>query len=386
MSKPAPRRGARPRRAAPPEGMLARRTAIDALVRIETEGAYANLVANSILDRSEMEDRDRHFVTALVYGTTRMRRACDFLIARHRDGAVTDRVGAALRLGAFQLAFGGVPAHAAVDATVAATSRPARGLVNAVLRRVAADVKAGVVWPDEATRLSYPDWIVAELSATVGADAASTALAAMNEAAITHTREDGYIQDLASQAVIAAVDAGPGHRVLDVCAAPGGKATGMATAGARVVAADRSSTRSRLVAANARRFDTTVAAIASDGIAIPFRPESFDRVLVDAPCSGFGVLRRRPDARWRIDPEAPERLATLQRALLVEAATAVAPGGKLVYSVCTLTRAENADVVDRVRLPADFVEIDRQTLLPDPEADGMFICQWQRQLGGSVAR
>ena len=359
-------------------GVATRRLALDALVRIETEGAYANLVTNSILGRSDLPDRDRHFVTDLVYGTTRLRRACDHLVDRHRRGSVTPRVGAALRLGAYQLAFADVAPHAAVDATVSAAPKPARGLVNAVLRRVAEDVAAGIEWPDTATQLSYPDWIVAEVEQALGVDAAHAALRAMNRPATTHVRGDGYVQDLASQAVVDAVEAAPSHRVLDLCAAPGGKATGLATTGAAVVAADRSESRTRLVAGNAARLDLRVPVVVADGRSAPFARRSFDRVLVDAPCSGLGVLRRRADARWRIDADAPERLAGLQRALLAEAAELVAPGGTLVYSVCTLTLAEGDGVVDGSDLGRDLVETSRRMLVPDDERDGMFVATWRR--------
>lgn len=360
-------------------GVQARRTAIDALVRIESDGAYANLATNAILDRSDLAERDRRFVTGLVYGTERMKRACDHLVDRHRRGDVSARVKAALRLGAYQLAFGDVAAHASVDATVGASPRPARGLVNAVLRRVASDVEAGIEWPSEGVQLSYPDWIVHEYQRFLGVERAPAALAAMNVAATTHRRADGYVQDLASQAIVDAVGARTGERVLDLCAAPGGKATGMASSGATVVAADSSTSRISLVVDNARRLDAPVRTLVADGTAPPFAPASFDRVLVDAPCSGLGVLRRRPDARWRVDAAAPERLARLQIRLLDAAARLVAPGGLLAYSVCTLTVAETDDVVAGLDLPPDVVLGDRVVLPPDDDRDGMFLATFRRQ-------
>jgi len=358
-------------------GVAVRRSALDALVRIDEGGAYANLVLDPVLSASGLEDRDRRFVTELVYGTTRMRRACDHLVERHRRGGVTPRVGAALRLGAYQLAFAGVAPHAAVSATVSAAPKAARGLVNAVLRRIAEDVDAGIRWPDPATELSYPDWLVDALGRRLGPELATEALAAMNRPATTHVRHDGYVQDLASQAVVEAVEAGPGHRVLDCCAAPGGKATGLAAAGADVVAADLSPGRAGLVAANAEGLGQRVAVVVADATASPYQDAAFDRVLVDAPCSGLGVLRRRPDARWRIDAAAPARLAGLQVRILEDAARLVAPDGMLVYSVCTLTEEENAGVVGAARLDGLALR-DEATHVPDADRDGMYVARWTR--------
>jgi 16S rRNA (cytosine967-C5)-methyltransferase len=146
--------------------------------------------------------------------------------------------------------------------------------------------------------------------------------------------------------VAARLPVGDGTRVLDLCAAPGGKATAMAHAGPElVVASDLSARRAGLIAKNARRLGTTqVATVVADGLRPAYRPGRFDVVLVDAPCSGLGVLRRRPDARWRVQPEDVARLADLQKGLLTEARTLVRPGGVLAYSVCTLTAAETAGV------------------------------------------
>ncbi len=360
-------------------GVATRRTAIDALVRIETDRAYANLATNAILDRSPLEQRDRHFVTELVYGTCRMTRACDHLIDRHRRGDVSARVQAALRLGTYQLAFAGVAPHASVDATVGASPRPARGLVNAVLRRIARDVQDGITWPSDGVQLSYPDWVVRSYQEFLGVEQAQRSLAAMNEPATTHTRLDGYVQDLASQEVVDAVGASAGERVLDLCAAPGGKATGLAARGADVIAADVSPGRLSLVVDNAEKLGARLPVVAADAVHPPFAPETFDRVLVDAPCSGLGVLRRRPDARWRIDAGAPDRLAALQVDIVDAAARLVAPGGLLVYSVCTLTAAETDGVVGAVELPADFEFGDRTVIAPDAQRDGMFLATWRRR-------
>jgi 16S rRNA (cytosine967-C5)-methyltransferase len=382
-------------RTAPPKGpapaapgVAARRVAAEALERIAGSGAYANLVVPALLERGELESRDRAFVTDLVYGTTRMQRACDWLVDRFLPDP--DRVDVAarswLRLGAFQLAVLGTPPHAAVGATVEAAPRRLKGLLNAVLRKVAAGLP--VVWPDDATRLSQPDWIVDRLIRDLGPDEALAALEAMNAPAEVTVRADGYVQDRASQWVADAVGAGPGDRIADLCAAPGGKATAVASTGARVVAVDLHPARAGLVAGNAERLGLSghLDVVTADALRPPLRPATFDKVLLDAPCSGLGALRRRPDARWRITPADVDELATLQLRLVDAALALLRPGGELTYSVCTLTRSES-EAVDQ-HLAAHHravVALDRPAapwrplgrgalLLPqDAGTDGMYL-------------
>lgn len=317
----------------------ARALALRALMEIE-DGAYANLALPRLLDRSGLETRDRAFVTELVYGTTRMRRACDWLVDRFITRPPDAETRNVLRLGAYQLHFMHVPAHAAVAATVEVAPQRSRGFVNAVLRKAA--TAADPEWPDLATELSYPDWIVARLGAELGLDVAEAALRKMNEPPAVTERADGYIQDEASQLVGAAVGAQPGDVVADLCAAPGGKATAMA---GFVAASDVNPMRVGLIADNVSRLGAAdVAVLVADGREPPYRPGVFDRVLLDAPCSGLGVLRRRPDARWRIQPDDVARLAALQKLLVDAAVPLLKPGGVLVYSVCTLTLAESVGI------------------------------------------
>ena len=324
----------------------ARAVALEALDRIERTDAYANLVLPSLLVRSpHLAERDRAFATDLVYSVTRMRRACDWLVDRFLHRPVDRHTRNVLRLGAYQLVFLGTPPHAAISTSVELGGRASR-LVEAVLRRVA---EASPEWPDDATRLSYPDWIVERLTADLGREVALEALETMNKAPQVHERPDGYVQDLSSQWVATHVGAGEGETVADVCAAPGGKATAMGEQGAFVVAGDARPGRARLVLDNVRRLGLeNVAVVAADGRRPPLRPV-LDAVLVDAPCSGLGVLRRRPDARWRIQPEAVAELALLQRQLLAGAAGLLHGGGRLVYSVCTMTTAETTEVDDWLR-------------------------------------
>lgn len=349
-------------KAPPPAGVAARRLAAEALVRIDREGAYANLVVPALLDRSTLDARDRHFVTELVYGTTRMRRSCDWLIDRFVLDELDAPTRSLLRMGAYQLVHLRTPAHAAVSATVEAAPRKVRGLVNAVLRRVA---DASHEWPDEATRLSYPSWVIDRLTDDLGPENALAALEAMNHAASATERDDGYTQDLASQWVADAVEAAPADLVLDLCAAPGGKTTRMAHTGARVVAGDRRAGRVGLITSNADRLGVRdrVMAVAADGTRPPFATGSFDRILIDAPCSGLGALRRRPDARWRIEAADVDALARLQIELVEAAIPLLRPGALLAYSVCTLTLAESVAVDEHLAAThPELVALDPPTV------------------------
>jgi 16S rRNA (cytosine967-C5)-methyltransferase len=365
----------------------AREIALNALVRIERDEAYANLALPSALGRSRLSQRDRAFVTELVYGTIRMRRACDWLVDRFVDRDLDVATRNLLRMGAYQLHFLGTPAYAVVSTSVELGGR-ARRLVEAVLRRVA-DTEPE--WPDDATRLSYPDWIVDRLVHDLGRADALAALELMNQAPTVNERPDGYVQDLASQWTAAFVGAQAGERVADLCAAPGGKATAMAETGAFVAAGDVRPSRAALVRDNAVRVGAKgVAAFVGDGRHPPLR--AADRVLVDAPCSGLGVLRRRPDARWRVSPGAVERLTVLQKELLVAAADLARPGGHIVYSVCTLTNAETTDIdewlghtrPDLVAAPPPgepWAPIGRAArLLPQSaDTDGMYVLKLKRR-------
>jgi 16S rRNA (cytosine967-C5)-methyltransferase len=370
-----------------PAGSSARRVAYDALRRIESGGAYANVVLGPMLDRSTLSDADRRFATDLVYGTTRMRRACDTSVDRFVTVEPDPSTRTLLRLGAYQLAVGVAP-HAAVAETVGLAPARTRGFVNAVLRRVASS--SPPKWPSLASELSYPDWIVERLVAELGRDDAVGALRRMNDAATVTERADGYVQDLSSQWVAAAVEAGRGELVLDACAAPGGKATALASAGVDVVAGDVRAGRARRVAANATRLGLGgVHTVVADATRPAFPAGVFDAVLIDAPCSGLGALRRRPDARWRITPADVDRLAALQERLLRAAAPLVRPGGRLLYSVCTLTATESIDHpvpegfdVDPAPPPAGTWHAyghGWRVLPQDAGTDGMVLCRYRRR-------
>ena len=368
-----------------------RRLALTLLRRIEEEGAFANLVVPSMLDRSSLLRSDRAMVTDLVYGTTRLRRACDALVDRHITSppdAATRRI---LRLGAYQWGWGGVPAHAAVHETVALAPRRVRGFVNAVLRRMVEGAPPSeIVWPSVASQLSVPDWIFDLYVAELGRDQAVASLERMNVPPTPAVRDDGYVQDRASMWVADAVDARPGERILDMCAAPGGKATALAVKGAAVVAADLRLQRAGLIADNAQRlgYDSDqLSVVTADGNSPPFTSGQFDAVLLDAPCSGLGALRRRPDSRWRVQPSDITVLAALQQSLIDAATALVKPGGRFVYSVCTINGSESIDhhipggwEVDSSQPPGEWQPFESgwRVLPHEADTDGMVLMRYRR--------
>lgn len=410
--------------------MSSREVAFTALRRVE-DGAYSNLLLPNLLRDSGLDGRDRAFTTDLVYGTIRRQRSLDYLLQMTTDrslDALDMSTRAALRLGAYQL-LAGIPAHAAVGETVVVAPRRARRYVNAVLRATA---RLGPRWPwpegDDAAalgvRLSYPDWLVDELVAEYGLSDARAMLEISNEpppvALRVNTRRatvdevaaelraagadvrggsvaagaliargigdparlpavaEGRVtpQDEASQAVVDALDPHPRDTIVDVAAAPGGKATGIGERirDGRVVAGDVRASRIRLVRAAGDRLRLDdVFPVVADGRAPPVVDGAADRVLVDAPCSGLGVLRRRAELRWRIRPDEVSHLAELQRELLRSAARVVRPAGVIVYSACTLTGAETTG-------------IDAWALheLPELAADPPLGSPWRRRGRGAL--
>jgi 16S rRNA (cytosine967-C5)-methyltransferase len=294
-------------------------------------------------------------------------------------------VRAAIRLGAYELAFlDAVPARASVNESVelvkASKARRAAGFANAVLRRVAEGVRPLLdalpeSTPQEAAlRLSYPDWVAETWWDEWGADEALELMRAQNEPAETVVRvvgtgearvvdridpedlEQGRVwpQSRGSQLAGAVVGAEAGDRVLDLCAAPGGKTTQLAERAGEVVAVELHPGRARELEANVRRLGfENVRVVNADARELPADLTGFDRVLVDAPCSGLGVLARRPDLRWRARP-----LPELQAGLLRVAAERVKPSGTIVYSVCTIAAQENEDLVDASGLELDPLDAE----------------------------
>jgi 16S rRNA (cytosine967-C5)-methyltransferase len=362
-------------------------------MRVFEEGAYADRALRSAA--GQLDDRDRSLAQRLAFGAVQRRRTLDHAIealGRRRVRRLDPPVRAALRLGAYQLAFvDGVPRYAAVNESVELVRRAglerAVAFTNAVLRRLAdgirplLDALADGSAIEAARKHSYPDWIAETWWRDLGPDEARALMRAQNEAGPTVVRLvrgeiDGrpdpdvpgawhvdrvdtaalaqgriWPQSAASQLVGLAVASRAGECVLDLCAAPGGKATMLA---AEVTAVEVNAARARELEETARRLGaSTVTVVVADGRDLPVELDGFDRALVDAPCSGLGVLNRRPDLRWRAEP-----LPELQLELLRSAAARVRRGGSVVYSVCTVNADESEAVVDASGLAVDATLAD----------------------------
>jgi 16S rRNA (cytosine967-C5)-methyltransferase len=367
----------------------ARVAAFDVLLRVFEDDAYADRALRAAA--APLDERDRSLAQRLSYGAVQRVRTLDHAIetlGRRRVARLDAPVRAALRLGAYQLAFvDGVARYAAVNESVELVRRArlerAVAFTNAVLRRLAEGIRPLVHSLPETTsaeaglKHSYPDWIAETWWDELGPDAARALMHAQNEPALTVVRlvrgeidgvpdpdvpgawrveridesalAEGRIwpQSAASQLVGLAVDARDGERILDLCAAPGGKATMLA---GEVTAVEVNEARARELDDTVRRLGAArnVRVVVADGRELPPALAGFDRALVDAPCSGLGVLNRRPDLRWRALP-----LPKLQLQLLHAAAQRVRPGGTLVYSVCTINAEEAEAIVDASGLEVD---------------------------------
>jgi 16S rRNA (cytosine967-C5)-methyltransferase len=333
-----------------------RRAALNVLVRVFEEGAYADRAFAG--EAEGLEERDRAFAQRLAYGATQRVRTLDHALEEMGGRSVDELdipVRAALRLGAYELAFmDAVPARATVNEAVelvrAAGASRATGLVNAVLRKATGIARLIDDLPEStaqeaALKHSYPDWIAETWWREWGAGEALALMRAQNEPPERVVRPAGtgsWPQSRGSQLAGRSVGVEPGERVLDLCAAPGGKTTQLAEQAAEVLAVELHPGRARELERNVKRLGfANITLVNADARELPAELSGFDRVLVDAPCSGLGVLASRPDLRWRAQP-----LPDLQLELLRVAAERVKPGGSITYSVCTIAREENEDVVD----------------------------------------
>jgi 16S rRNA (cytosine967-C5)-methyltransferase len=320
---------------------IARRTAFQILLRVEA-GAWASdlLTAHT----QPLDSRDAGLAWELVLGSLRRQAQLDFLIGRLAPRRLDVEVRVALRMGLYQLRhLERVPAHAAVAESVElvkeAGKRSAAGLVNAVLRRAPT---GEVEWPDRATALSTPAWLLESWDRQFGRDAATAIAEAALQPPHTHIASTGRIQDVGAQSIVPLLRIEPNQTFLDVCAAPGNKTAQAVEAGAQAVACDLHLHRLRALA------DIPCHRVALDATRpLPFKAR-FHRILVDAPCTGTGTLARNPEIKWRIQPADLIDLHRRQTAILRNSLQCLAPGGMLVYSTCSLEREENEDVIAEV--------------------------------------
>jgi len=434
----------------------ARRAAFEILLRVE-EGAYASVLLAA--REQDLTPLDRALCHELVMGVLRWQLWLDRLIEYYADrklGELDVAIRLILRLGLYQLRFlSRVPASAAVNESVNlvnfARLRSAGGLVNAVLRRATRepDFDPTKTIIDQVEKISvatsHPAWLIERWTKSFGSEEAEALARSNNEPApvafrIVHNRAQSsevleqlrrsganlipskivslawringaqmllselvaqgqvYVQDEASQLVVGVLQAQPGHRVLDLCSAPGSKTTQIADAtadSATIVASDVHEHRLRTVVHTARLHRlSSIQCVTLDGLqALPLAGSSFERVLVDAPCSGTGTLRRNPEIRWRISPADIRDLSLRQKQLLFNAADTVKPGGRLVYSTCSVEIDENEDVREaflennqsfrpaELSLDSSFMtSLGAARTWPHRQGtDGFFICAFERK-------
>ena len=437
----------------------ARECALKTLYRIEQDGAYSNIALKDALCGSSLSPADKGLATTLVYGCVRYKRYLDYVIAQFSSVKLKKMsmyVLLLLRMGAYQIMkLDRVPDRAAVDECVKLANKYAyrsKGLINAVLRKISAQ-KGAIRVPDGMERLgtvySYPDDIVELWRKPYGEEFTEQLLAAGNNSASLTVRinplktgkaalikrllEEGvqaeetcaegmltldgsdvaslssYKEGLYTPQGVGSYLAGralapkPGEVVLDLCAAPGGKSTHLAELmenRGKVYSFDLHAHKLELIRQNAARLGIKTIEAAQADASVPMERfyDCADAVLADVPCSGLGIIRKKPDIKWGFDAAAQAALAELQYNILSAAGRYVKPGGALVYSTCTIAELENQGVVERfLRENGEFLLDSLEEFLPDalqkPSAkdgfvqffphidgiDGFFICRMKRK-------
>ncbi|MFY0544476.1 16S rRNA (cytosine(967)-C(5))-methyltransferase RsmB [Brevibacillus sp. H7] len=405
----------------------AREIALDVLNRVEEHKSYSNLELKHVLDRTPLSAPDAGLVTELVYGTIQRQGTLDFVLAQFVGGKkLQPWVRNLLRLSLYQIRFlDRIPDRAAVHEAVEIAKRKGHqgiaSMVNGVLRNVLRQPDVWEKLPDGdvvkrlAVAESHPEWLVREWIRVYGEETTRAICQSNNRAPHTSVRvnslkttrdrllfevqqkfpgaraselspdgiilagghaagtawfRDGYftVQDESSMLVAPALGVQPGMSVLDACAAPGGKTTHLAERmqnRGRIVASDVHPHKRDLIAQSADRLGITIIEpIVSDALDLPDKNlGTFDRILLDAPCSGFGVIRRKPDLKWNKTLQDVKEIADLQLRLLTRVASLLAPGGCLVYSTCTIEPEENQQIVRR--FVSEHPEYELDTSLSD---------------------
>lgn len=414
-----------------------RRAAFDILIRVEKERSYADILLDRELTASTLSGADRRLLTELVYGVLRRLGTLDHVIAHFASKPmerIDPPVRVLLRLGLYQfMILDRIPVSAAVNETVKVARElvpRAAGFINAVLRR-ASECRDQVVYPDpEQDRARYlsvchshPLWLMEQWLEQLGPEDAEALartmagappvtirvnpLASSRDTLMASLRESGFtvtptaysplgltlatgqpprllpgygeghfsIQDESSQMAAFLLDPQPGETIVDLCAAPGGKATLMAELmgdQGRILACDIRQQRVRLIDENARRLRLQCIATRVvdalkplDQLGEELPGGLADRILLDAPCSGLGTIRRNPEGQWWKDEETIRQMARAQRQMLMNAGRLLKPGGVLLYSTCTTTLTENEEVVDAfLAASPNFARDDLRPLFP----------------------
>lgn len=448
---------------------LPRETALKILYDINEKGAYSNIALNKYLEASRFRETDRAFVTEIVYGTVKWRLTIDWVIGQFSNiklKKISPWILNILRMGTYQLLYmDKVPESAACNESARLSKKyghqASTGFVNAVLRNIARN-RGDIRQPDKKSEpvkfmsivYSHPEWMVERFLALFGPEFTESLLESNNaipeftirtntlkttreklvevlaresieavpggfssEALIIKnpssiSRLDAFkeglfqVQDESSMLVARALDPKPGELVLDVCSAPGGKATHIAQLmenKGTVLARDIHEHKIKLIEQSASRLGIDIIKTSINDALIPDTEleNKADRVLLDAPCTGLGIIRRKPDIKWTSESSDTKEIANLQRKMIIAAGKSVKPGGVLVYSTCTILPEENTEIVKEfLDTNTDFEMDDLSKVVPEvlkskmiekgmlqlysnrDGADGFFIARLKKR-GGS---
>jgi 16S rRNA (cytosine967-C5)-methyltransferase len=405
-----------------------RAVCVQALNRWESEKKFADELLHESFASSALATLDRAFLTETFYGVIRNLSRLDFIILQFRDSPVDQSTRQVLRLGFYQIFHMRIPHHAAVNETVNLAGK-ARGLVNALLRRGIREFEAlqqTLEKTPPSIRFSHPEFLIRRWENHFGRDGALQLCEWNNSPAEVYVRANGlkvttgelmataheaeisaahplaikikqipypwivnglcYVQDPSTLLACDLLAPQPGERVLDACAAPGGKTTYLAqlmSNEGHIAACDTSPHRLKRLEENVKRLGATCVEVFQCNwlnASTLFAPESFDRILLDAPCSNSGVIRRRVDARWRLTAEDFPRMQEKQFAILKRVVPLLKKGGVLVYSTCSLEPEENEALVKRAtaEIPALRFMESRQTLPFRDQVDGAFAAKFEK--------
>ncbi len=410
----------------------ARRVALAALRNWRRKKEFADAVISSALSKAEFQSADRAFAVELFYGVVRNRTLLDFWIRELRRGRVDEDLRDILRIGLYQLFIAKTPEHAAVYETVDLSPKRQHAIINAILRSAARDRRGLQRRANSQSldvRTSHPQFLIERWTKQFGGGAAEALCTWNNQSPPIYARinrlkidrqsfleryrnartlpkvsnfvelpapadaldqGDCYVQDPSTSIACELLQPKPGEKILDACAAPGGKTGYLAELMANqglLIACDREPARLNLLEENLARLGVRIAKIVChDWMKSAVPPEilstaPFDRILIDAPCTNTGVMRRRVDVRWRLKPADFNRMHTRQTEITRAVIPLLKPGGILVYSTCSLEREENEDVVQSLLRTMSTLQLEeeRRSIPFQDNFDGAFGARLRRK-------